>query len=1106
MDEAILSSLGLSPEQRAAACQYGCDTAVLAGAGCGKTATLVGHYLYLLARGLAPERLVAITFTERAGKEMRARIRRKLQQHLMRTGDAAARSRWLDRYVAIDESPIGTIHSLCARLLRAHPAEAGLDPRFVVLEENQAGALQAEAVQRALAWAGQDASAAPCFRLLGGPDGLRRLLALLLARRLEVQEALVASQGDVLARWVGARYEWLHYVVHSPEWEEHLRPLEALEPFVPGDALDALRLAALQAVRQARACIRAGDWGGALRHLGAGLRSPGNVGTRQSWGDQAPEVRRRLKALSELYRRDVVRIVERADPSLDEALAAAWPGLVALFGQALEQYRALKAERQAVDFDDLEAGALRLLQANPEVAAYHQGRIQAVLVDEFQDTNDRQRRLIEALLGAPAGQSGRLFIVGDAKQSIYRFRGADVTVFRSVESEIRGAGGRACNLQRSYRAHAGLVDLLNGLLAGVLGREDDPRQPYRVPFAPLVAERAATLLQPPFVELHLGIGPLADDGRRVAAEALARRLARLHEEEGVGWGHMACLFRATTNFPIYEAAFEQAGIPYVTVAGTGFLNRPEVRDLLNALRTLASPNDDLAMAGLLRSPAIGLTDASLYLLRRGADGQVRGLATALAGDLSALDPEEQARARRAAAILGELAPQVGREPVAAVLKRFLDLTGYQAILRLYPGGERASRNVDKLLADAHRSAAVSVGDMLAYVQALRDTAAREGEAPPEAGEAVQLMSVHRAKGLEFGVVVIADAAHDDSARVPQALVHPRWGLLVRVSRAEGSDRREGLAHGLARRDEEEMQDAEERRLLYVAATRASEKLLVSAHATRTKAGLALHGWVKRIAAAIGDEWLAGATAPGADEEVTLSLWQGRITCTLYELPEGAVERPAAAPPAAVPTEAPEVAPVTPLVAPCQVSRRAPGRAALPERVWRVVPRSATPRAPQWVIGALVHLGLRLWQPADDPRLAAAMGARARQAGLTDPGQIRAAVKNARDLIRRFQQSDFCAQLDAAERWHEVPYALRPGVDPWGRIDLLCRLADGQWWLVDFKVHRLSSAARLDEVVDAYREQLQRYRRAVRELLGQDARALLCFLNYCGGILVRELEV
>jgi len=1108
VDDSILSGLSIQEEQKDAALAEGGDVVVLAGAGCGKTTTLVARYLYLLACGLTPDEIVAITFTERAGREMRTRIRARLRGWL--ADGQMAHEGWLERYVALDAAPIGTIHGFCARLLRAHPAEAQLDPDAAVLDEGKAGLLMREAVERALVWATQDEAASRCFELFG-PDGLRELLAWLLARRLEVGQALAASADEVEARWRVAPSRWLASVLADRAWDDCLATLEASTPALPGDALDRLRQEAIGAVRSARRLAVAGDWQAAIDVLAGGLRKPGNAGSKSAWGEQAGEVRAALRTLAELYTHEIGKVMQRADPELDQELLEAWPGLAAAFGRAVADYQALKEHERAVDFDDLEEGALRLLREHPEVATYHRSHWKAVLVDEFQDTNERQRQLVEALLGAPAGQTGRLFVVGDAKQSIYRFRGADVTVFRQVEEQVRRAGGKVVHLVRTWRSHGALVELLNEILAPVLGEEDDPVRPYAVPFAPLKpAESRRARLGPPFLEIHVGVAQHADDGRRAAAAALATRLAELHCKEGLAWGEVACLFRATGQFPTYEEAFEEAGIPYVTVAGAGFYDRPEVRDVLNALRALAHPSDDLAMAGLLRSPAIGLADASLYLLRWGSDGRPRSLWEALQGDLSALDPSERARARRAAELVAELHPQVGRQPAGAILKRFLDETAYLAILRLAPKGERARRNVDKLLGDAHRSGLVAVDDLLEYVQALRGSGAREGEAPPEGGDAVQLMSVHKAKGLEFGVVVIADAGHEGNTRKPPAYLHAQWGLLPRLVHSEGADKREGLLYGLASRGEEAMDDAEERRLLYVAATRAKEKLLVSGHAAPGGDGLVWKGWLKRLAGALDEEDLAGVAAPGAGEQASLSLWQRRVLCCLYgppeEEPDGAHRAQApGAPPAGETAPAGALAALAPLAAPCAAPPAETPRTArdTPERVWRVVPRRRGQRAPSWLVGKLVHVGLRLWRFPGDAVLNEALEAAARAAGVADLGQIAGAVAEAQKLLGRFRRSQLWSELDGAPRRHEVPYAAN-GEDPWGRIDILARGPDGRWWLVDFKTDEVRSAAQLQARLTIHAPQLQRYGRAVAALLGEAPRLLLCFLDCQGGVQVQEI--
>ena len=1060
----LLEGLSLHEDQRRAAQLRGRAVAVLAGAGCGKTSTLVARYLSLLAEGLAPGEIVAVTFTERAGQEMRVRIRQALRAHMERY--PSSRARWQEHYLALDAAPIGTIHGYCVRLLRAHPAEAGLDPQFVVLEEAAAGVLRTEAVERALVWASRQALIAPCFATMGGPERLRALLSRLVAWRADAEEAL--SWSDVRLHWQSAAARWLREVLHQPAWRACREALTAAPPVPSSDALERFRAAAFSALDAALLAAEREDVGAALEALREGIRRPGGAGSRKVWGDHLDTVKGALLRLCDLWQHEVGKGLERVDPALDEVLAAIWPGLAALARQAWAEYAGLKAARQALDFDDLELRAFQLLQSAPEVATYERQRVRALLVDEFQDTNERQRRLLEALLGHSLGSDDRLFVVGDAKQSIYRFRGADVTVFRRVQRQIEGAGGSVCVLDRSYRAHKDLVSALNALLLGVMGESDDGCL-FVVPFAPLTAAHAdrPARFDPPFVELLLGLGDDADAGRRSAAQLLAERLLELHRS-GARWGEIACLFRATRHFALYEDAFERAGVPYVTVAGAGFYERPEVRDLLNALRALSDPHDDLAMAGLLRSPAVGLTDASLYLLRRSDGGVLRPFHEALRGDLTELEPEQRRLARRAAALVEDLSAEVGRLPAAAVLKRFLDATDWYAILRRLPQADRSCRNVEKLLADAWRSGAFGVGDLLAFVEALADTEAREGEAPAEGGDAVQLMSVHKAKGLEFGVVAIADAGHDDRPRTPDVLLHPEWGLLLRISRAEGQDTRVGLMYTLAGRLEEAMQDAEERRLLYVAATRAREKLLVSGHGQRGKGGLGVRGWLERLRTALGGE-LTPETLPEGGDRVSWVCWGGRVAVALQVAPKrgelGAEVASTPPAPTAVPAAPLPHGLAEPLEVPTMLT------AVTAEHSWRShAGRRA--HAPVWVVGDLVHAALRAGRRLQGEELAAWLEAQAR-VRLQEATAAPDAVARALVLLERWYESALFQEVAGAERClHEVPVIWAGGSEPAGRMDLLYS-RQGRWSVVEIKTDRLRGQEDLARVLPGHLQQVRR---------------------------------
>lgn len=1130
----ILSTYAFTKDQERAVTMRGCDIAVTAGAGSGKTRTLVGRYLSLLEDGLRPQQVAAVTFTEKAAREMRSRIRALVQAWLREALDENGRSFWQSVYAEMDAAPIGTIHSLCARILRIHPVEAALDPAFDVLDENRAAALMSQAVETALVWAANDADAAILFPLLS-EEGLRRTIAFLLQNRLEAAIAFAAVERDPLAHWRQAATAVLGGFLDDAGVQTAVSDLHALQTNgtlsrLAGDKL-AQTIAALLAVwDQLEQAQAAGDLATLLALLPQARQAmKPNLGRKSDWDDiDAP--RQALTDLRQQYDAGLSDLFGKPlDWTLEERAAAALSHLRICFTEALRSYEAAKAQRRALDFDDLEAQAVALLENEPAVRAYWQTQLHAVLVDEFQDTNDRQRRIVYALTGfddattRPPDHPTNLFVVGDSKQSIYRFRGADVTVFRRVQQDVAGGGGDVVDLDLTFRAHAPLVAQINALLAPVMDEMVDGKRPFAIPFSPLRAYQPAPRdgLAEPFVEFCLGVGETSRDGRLAAAQALARRLRQGHDEEKIGWGEMGLLFRASTSFPVYEDALEAAGIPFVTVAGRGFYDRPEVRDLLNALRAIANPRDDRALAGLLRSPALALTDGAIYQLRRGDADRERSLWAALHGDLSLLDDDSAARSRRAADIVGQLNDLVGRVSVARLLKQFLDLTYYDAILRRPlpddrrgQGNERARGNVDKLLADAHASGLVSVGEFLEYVQTLRDVAAREGEAPVEIGEAAQLMTVHKAKGLEFPLVVIADAGRRGGGRPGMLLLDEQLGPVLKQ---KGDDDGRSLIYRLALQNDQVQDEAEARRLLYVAATRARQKLLVSGHvrlstAQKTPGKLLPDGWLKQLGDVVGLGQQRVDLPLLEPCELTLAELDGRsVGCTISplatEIPvirDAAEETETETGPAAWPP--PLLEPVTAAAAIEEDERLSAREADPPPRVWRVVPTAGRPRGPAWVVGTLFHEALRRWQFPDDAGFADLMRLHAQEMGLTDAAEIAATIDQVGHLLRRFQGHAFYQQTAAARRYHEVPYALEHEDKIYHRVIDLLVAQNGRWLVVDFKTDRL----RQDEItqsakVDQYRQQVREYCTAVRRLLGSEVQGLLCFLDVDGRMWLEPVE-
>jgi ATP-dependent helicase/nuclease subunit A len=1126
--DSILTQFKFTPEQKQAATRRSRAIAVTAGAGSGKTRVLVGRYLHLLEQGHPLRSLVAITFTDKAAREMRTRIRLEIQRRL----NEAPSDVWQTAFTELDAARISTIHSLCAEVLRAHPAEAGLDPNFVVLEEGQAAAQQAQAIEAALGWATTRSDTAPLIGLFT-EGGLRDILSTLIEKRLDVAAVWSSSTSieTLLAQWLD---ECL-----NAAWHDALNTLAELRSHKADDKLEIARRAVLDRWREVAAARTASDWDTLFNSLSQLRKAISTQGQKANWDAADLETTREaMRVLRDHYDENLKPLIGAEGTlnfALDRQLAEALPALRQLHDRVLQEYDQLKDEQQALDFDDLEGRAAQLLTTQPTVRERWQHDVQAVLVDEFQDTNARQRDIVYALTGfastaslrgasfatkqsSTAGNEiashnalamthpGELFIVGDGKQSIYRFRGADVSVFRQVQADIQTVDGLTVDLDLTFRAHQALVQNLNDLLRPVLGDASAATHAYEVPFAELRAQRKQPekqVVRAPFVEFHLGVGENAASGREAAAHALAQRLHALHRAEEFAWSDMALLFRATSGFGVYEDALERAGIPFVTIAGRGFYDRPEIRDVLNALAAIHDPTDDLALAGLLRSPAIGLSDADLYRLRFANDDQPRSLwenlSVIASAEREAISPDrdETASLRNARSdayqIIAELHDLAGRVSVAEVLKRFLDATHYRTLLSAAPQGHRLRRNVDKLLADAHTSRLISLGEFLEYVQTLEDVGVREGEAPSEAGGAVQLMTVHKAKGLEFPVVVIADAAHEMPNRASKVLLDDRLGLQIDLTDADGAH---PVAYRLARLNEQAKDDAEDKRLLYVAATRAKEKLLVSGHAKiGSKNTLTLSGWLKRLGEIVGLDTITIEQSISTPRPMDLNQ---PIGCVLY--PPVETESIVANADTAI-APANDLQPAA-LVAPLSINQQSAIKNQQ-SKVWRVVPQVKRPVGPAWVIGLLTHEALRRWRFPDQAGFDEFLLPYALEAGLTDHAEIQATINEVRRMLRRFQAHPLYAEIEKADRLHEVPYAL-PGDS--GVIDLLYHRAGAAWNIVDFRTDEVRSIEEMRATIERekYAEQVRRYMEAITPQIGQRPRGRLVFLRVKNEVQVMDL--
>ncbi|HWM64281.1 MAG TPA: UvrD-helicase domain-containing protein [Solirubrobacterales bacterium] len=797
-----------TPEQAAAISARG-DTLVEAGAGTGKTGVMVDRYCRLVCEeGVSPDAVLAFTFTDKAADELRQRIRAALA---LRAKGGSERAREL--LAGIGGAWVTTIHGFCNRLLAGHPVAAGVDPRFRVLDAAEAQRVAQGSFDEAL----EDF-------LAGGDRPRERTVA-------------AFDVGGLRAMIFGVHAELRSRGVAEPRLPEP----------PPADPDGALRRAAetaattleeLKPTNSNRELVER-----AIEVLGDG------AGARPGLDELAA-----LRSYSSAHSMAAYR------EALDAAVAA-----TAEAGEGGEAYRhvaellelfslrfdAAKEARAAIDFEDLQILAASLLERS-EVGAAYRGRFTHLLVDEFQDTNRLQLRLIEALRGA----SSELVVVGDELQSIYGFRHADLDVFREQRAAIEaGAGAEAMALSGNFRSRPELIGAVNALGEKLLSESFRPLTVGALPAKEQPAGDGAA------VELLLtgrdgwdaegiGLEPATDATTPPNLLAEARTVAaRLRDlaDAGVERGAMVVLLRAFTHLDAYEDSLERAGLrPYV-VGGRGYWSQQQVADVCALLATIANPLDDQALFGALASPACGAAPDTLWLLRAAAGRgrhvwpaleRVAGREEAELDDPDRLEtiPEpELALLRSFTATLEGLRERAPRLPLADLIDAAVSETGYDLAVLTRPAGEARFANVRKLMRLAAEFEAAEGRDLRGLLDFLASRADADADAQAatavEGHDGVRIMTVHSAKGLEFDVVAVPGLSRRllAGARAPLLAVgreseSPRVGMQLRRLGAAAIN----LYANRELREEAQRRDAEEElRLFHVAATRARERLILS---------------------------------------------------------------------------------------------------------------------------------------------------------------------------------------------------------------------------------------------------------------------------------------
>src|SRR5215217_2023238 len=836
----------LLPEQAAAAYEINKHISVTAGPGSGKTTVLVERYVHILReRDLSIDQIVAITFTNRAANEMRERLRSELNL-MLRISDDKERRRWLNYKRTLDGAVITTIHGFCARLLREFPIEARVDPQFLLLDEHRAAMMLELIVEEVLSEFISDGHVEISRLTLG--VGRSRLAAALAQLYREARGQGLGLEDLALAT---AR-------VHATE-EDHAAALEELERMM-SEFLGIRRTTKASMTNQAEVLAAWAEAQKLLKTIPSHETLPDFCRLVENFRAHRPQARApvadHVRALDTLvWGKDFQgRVPQVCLDLFARQYALEMVNLLIRVDQRLNEE---KQKLAALDFDDLELRTLSLLE-RPEVIARTSERYRFFLVDEFQDTNAVQRVLLERLALSKGRRPANLFIVGDRKQSIYGFRGADVDVFREMTSILLAAGGEEKPLQLNFRSQPPLIAFFNYLFARLFQVPDDvPPGEYKnldqLGYVKHEKSKAKRELRDsgPLVELLITTKPSLEDDPRAEqdsrvldAQQIARRIISLKRASpSLNYGDIALLFRAMTQVQIYESVFRRANIPYQTVLGRGFYEREEITDLIQLLRFLDNKTDEIALAAVLRSPLCGLSDNALLGLRcaplldevetvHGLSA-TRPLYTALRHheEIAFITPEEHELLDRAAKLIGELVDRRHHYPIQDLLRYAVQESEYMTVVAANYDGAQRLANVGRLFTLAARfesSGTHLIRDFVRYVEEFEAIGSRESEGQiDQAADAVRLMTIHQAKGLEFPVVIIPDLQRlSRVATDTWELLDRPQGLTLKVPDGRGN-----LVAGCTFTSFEKRhawrEQFESMRLLYVAASRAEDRLIMS---------------------------------------------------------------------------------------------------------------------------------------------------------------------------------------------------------------------------------------------------------------------------------------
>ena len=866
--------LELTDAQKDAVYTIDKNVAVSAGAGSGKTQVLSLRFLYILEKlGLEAflaspsgdgalqakaEQIMAVTFTKAAATQMRERIRKAMNKRIAKAEAAIDEDNnakivrfWRLQLKSLEKAHIDTLHSLCSKILRENPVDAGIDPQFRVAEDVEGKVFVKDTivdfVRRGLRNGDQD------ITKLAGIYGYQSLCDNLYSLYSKIEDILADEQAKV--RYSDAVAENENGQQAAQNLIKQIEHLIEIKDEVTNNGSEGRNK---------------------LDKLAAAFEQiKGDLLQKKPSYDSCKEYfnNLRLKKGSEISLKLYRDLMSQIDMGISNTLAADqidhW---LRVLENVLKTVQAAKQKHNLMTFDDLEMRAVALMRNNPVICKKYADKFTHIMVDEFQDTNERQRQLLYMLCGgSPTELKGKkLFIVGDSKQSIYRFRGAEVQVFAEVCKDITN-NGLYVPMDTNFRSLDYVLDVVNGTFGPLMENSAERGMTFEALKANVVhnpeeyekdnhKHRQEELLlapkKPEFIQI---MWPKGQDGKRKAeAVAIVKKMQEVNRElqEKNGdtkshYGEMAILLRTMTDAGDIINTLQEQGIAY-EMENKNFYELQEVLDIINLFKALLSKNNELELAGILRSPYFGLDDTTLtklFLINR----EKKLWDNLLAMDI-ALAEEQAALAQHARHVLVELKEAVTSLGPMEVWETMWQKLHPDYVLSCQPRGEIKLANLNILrnsCAEYCLAKGASLAQWLEYVAELRENGGEEKGTLPTDDNAVKIYSIHKSKGLEFSVVFVAQLDKRYNADRTSVRYLPKFGLGIRNQLEDGTLEDTGILREL--KDANNLLEQDERvRQMYVAMTRAKERLYLTGivekgePSTKNPSGLKYAEWMGKL--------------------------------------------------------------------------------------------------------------------------------------------------------------------------------------------------------------------------------------------------------------------